>query len=310
MFGKIKRNKERLDSVALNDAAYNYYTSQLEMIAISLFEWKGLPTTVDTLYLEKALFYKYKVTFFVDDVVGLSALPFISGGGFSVYGYPSERNIYSSYNSYKTKRDKYDSVICYDNVLKTSTMDITAYYANRLWDADRTIDVNISNQKTPSLLVADKSTRQSVLNAYQQRQGNKPAIAVNKKFDPNSIRQFETMPPFVAKDIYDVRTSIWNDAMTALGVPNVNVNKKERLIKDEVQRGSGGSIVSRYPRLAPRQKAAKEISEMFKNYLDEEVTVGYREELLDVFSGDVSRDTLYEIDDNNEGSDAAMGGEE
>ena len=56
MFGKIKRNKERLDSVALNDAAYNYYTSQLEMIAISLFEWKGLPTTVDTLYLEKALF--------------------------------------------------------------------------------------------------------------------------------------------------------------------------------------------------------------------------------------------------------------
>lgn len=63
MFGKIKRNKERLDSVALNDAAYNYYTSQLEMIAISLFEWKGLPTTVDTLYLEKALFYKYKVAF-------------------------------------------------------------------------------------------------------------------------------------------------------------------------------------------------------------------------------------------------------
>ena len=49
---------------------------------------------------------------------------------------------------------------------------------------------------------------------------------------------------------------------------------------------------------------------MFKNYLDEEVTVGYREELLDVFSQNVSRETFSEIDDNNEGSDAAMGGEE
>lgn len=51
--------------------------------------------------------------------------------------------------------------------------------------------------------------------------------------------------------------------MTYLGISNINVQKKERLITDEVTRNQGGTIASRYSRLNARREACKKINEMF-----------------------------------------------
>ena len=48
-----------------------------------------------------------------------------------------------------------------------------------------------------------------------------------------------------------------------IGISNLEIEKKERLIKDEVARSMGGTIASRYNRYAPRLKAIKEIKEKF-----------------------------------------------
>ena len=51
--------------------------------------------------------------------------------------------------------------------------------------------------------------------------------------------------------------------MTYLGISNINIQKKGRLITDEVTRNQGGTIASRYSRLEMRRKAVKKINKMF-----------------------------------------------
>ena len=60
-----------------------------------------------------------------------------------------------------------------------------------------------------------------------------------------------------------MKTRIWNEALTYLGISNVNTVKKERLISDEVVRNSGGTIASRYSRLESRRQACEQINKMF-----------------------------------------------
>ena len=73
----------------------------------------------------------------------------------------------------------------------------------------------------------------------------------------------KTDAPYVADKIYQLKTQIWNEALTYLGISNINVQKKERLITDEVSRNMGGVIASRYSRLNARQVACDKINKMF-----------------------------------------------
>ena len=63
--------------------------------------------------------------------------------------------------------------------------------------------------------------------------------------------------------LYELKTQIWNEALTALGISNVNIVKKERLITDEVQRNQGGTVASRYSKLESRRQACRMINNMF-----------------------------------------------
>ena len=60
-----------------------------------------------------------------------------------------------------------------------------------------------------------------------------------------------------------MKTKIWNEALTYLGIPNISQTKKERMIKDEVERQNGGTLASRNSGLYMRRKACEEINEMF-----------------------------------------------
>ena len=105
--------------------------------------------------------------------------------------------------------------------------------------------------------------------------GNQPFIFGDKNdLNPNSIQALATGAPFLADKIYMLKQNIWNEILTFLGVPNTQINKKERLITDEVNRGLGGVFASRNSGLNARRQACKQINDMFG--LD--VWVRYRED--------------------------------
>ena len=148
-------------------------------------------------------------------------------------------------------------------------------FAQRLYNIDRTIDVNINAQKTPILITCNENERLTMKNIYKEFDGNSPVIYANKGFDPKSVNVLKTDAPLVADKLYQLKTQIWNEALTYLGISNINVQKKERLLQDEVTRNLGGTIASRYPRLEARKQACQQINKMFELNID----VDYRDDL-------------------------------
>ena len=59
----------------------------------------------------------------------------------------------------------------------------------------------------------------------------------------------------------------WNEFLRLIGIANMNFQKKERNIKDEVLASQGGTVASRFSRFQPRQNAIDEINKKFENVL-------------------------------------------
>lgn len=262
----------------LNNLTYRQYLNRLTELAISMFEWKNLPKTVDARYLELHLFETGCMVYFKDEVIGDLCLDCIVNGRLDVYGNPLLRRAYSGYNNYQ-KLLKYDnSVIIWNNYLHTNSILDVEMFARRLYNIDRIIDINANAQKTPVLVLGNEKQRLTLLNLYKEYDGNAPFIFGDKNLDINALKALSTNAPYVCDKLYQLKTQIWNEALTYLGISNINIQKKERLITDEVTRNQGGTIASRYSRLESRRQAVEKINEMFGTNIE----VNYREDFQQV----------------------------
>ena len=180
-----------------------------------------------------------------------------------MYEIPTKRTAYSTGNNYNANLDESNSVIIFNNLLHSNSVLEITNYAKRLWDLDRTIDINAAAQKTPILLQCDESQRLTLLNMYKQYSGNMPVVFGNKGLQQEPIKVLSTGAPYVCDKLYTLKTQIWNEALTYLGISNVSFQKRERLISDEVMRSMGGTMASRFSRLEARRQAAAQINKMF-----------------------------------------------
>lgn len=266
------------ESMILNNLTYRQYLNRLTELAISMFEWKNLPDTVDARYLELHLFETGCMVYFKDEIIGDLCLDCIVNGRLDVYGNPLLRRAYSGYNNYQKLLKSNNSVIIWNNYLHGNSILDVEMFARRLYNIDRIIDVNANAQKTPVLLQGTEKQRLTLLNLYKEYDGNAPFIFGDKNLDINSLKAISTNAPYVCDKLYQLKTQIWNEALTYLGISNINIQKKERLITDEVTRNQGGTIASRYSRLESRRQAVEKINDMFSTNIE----VNYREDFQQV----------------------------
>ena len=257
-----RKNRQFNESAIVNKLTYTQYVDRLTELSISMFEWQNLPDTIDERFIEMTLFNKGWSVFFEDKDLGYLALEGMIGGRLNVYKIPIWRTAYAS-NGYQKKLNIDNSVIIYNNMIHTNSYVGVINYAKRLWDIDRAIDVNAKAQKTPVLITCNDKQKLTLKNLYMQYEGNEPVIFGYDNLNTDAIKSIQTGAPYVADKLYTLKTQIWNEALTYLGISNVNYNKKERMITDEVLRNQGGVIASRYSRLESRRKACKEINKMF-----------------------------------------------
>lgn len=291
--GNRKRVKSQFeDSLLMNNRTYIQYVNRLTELSTSMFEWKNLPDTIDRRYLELTLFRNGSAVYFNDDVVGDLCLECVPQGRLDVYGNPILRRAYSGYNNYQKLLKNTNSVIIWNNYLHTNSVLDVQMFARRLYVLDRIIDVNANAQKTPVLLQGTEKQRLTLLNLYKEFDGNSPVIFGDKNLDLNSLKCISTNAPYVADKIAQLKTQIWNEALTYLGISNINIQKKERLITDEVTRNQGGTIASRYSRLESRREAVEKINKMFGTNIE----VNYREDFQqvsnDTIPDEVGADTI------------------
>ena len=241
------------------------FLTQFVEIALCRFEYENLPEEIDQYDLEHMLFIYGKAIFFKDkDLDKFICLPPESNNG--------ERNIYNHPEKYSAK-GLGTGVFHYDNIkdfveirntpLSAPSVVPVSDFARHLYDLDRTIEVNCSAQKTPLLLKCSQNQKLTLKNAYMQFVGNMPVIYADKSFDTDSLSVLKTDAPFNAPGLYDLKVKYFNEYLTYLGISNVNYQKKERMVTDEVNRGLGGVLANRHRYLLMRQLAVDKINKKF-----------------------------------------------
>lgn len=273
-----KRKTSQFDqSLRSNSMAYNLYYLRLMELSISMFEWKNMPDTVDTRYLELMLFQDGQVVFFEDEALGKLTLQVAGNGKYDIYGIPRKRRAYGNNGYQNSDLNENNSVIIFNNMLHLNSMLPCIDYAEKLYDLDQSIIINAKAQKTPVLITCPEKKRLTMKNVYMQYDGNQPFIFGTDEFDPKSLQVLKTDAPFVADKLYQLKTQVWNEALTYLGISNTNTQKKERMLTDEVIRNMGGTIASRYSRLNARRDACDKINKMFGLNIECNFREDYRE---------------------------------
>lgn len=284
-----------------NKRAWNNYTYRLFEMAMSRGQWSKMPKSIDLRYLEQTLITQGACVFFKDDVLGYLCLPVVLNGKLDVYGNPYDFMAISD-TGYNKKLDVNTGVIIYNNYLRMPNIAEIRYYADRLYEYDRIIDVNVKAQKTPVLIKCDKNEILSMENMYQKYEGNQPVIYGKKSLNDDNISVLKTDAPYIADKVYTLKRNIWNEALTQLGIPNTDTTKRERMIKDEVISSQGAVIVTRNSPEKMRQLACDKINEMFG------LDIWYQFDNIDIdksiSKGGFDGGTLYDTstDDMRDGS--------
>lgn len=260
------------ETIIDNQATTTMFLWRLMNLAISVFKWENLPDGVDERMLEWWLFRDGFTGFFKDDTLkndpkarapeGYAVLPMLIMGEFDNYEYPMNRNAYSI-NGMNIPLTEDNSVIIFNNFLRVPMWFTVIQYAKRLADVQRSIDINIRQQRTARAIICEEKERLTYLNAAAQIDEGKPWIMGSKIVDPDNFISIDTSTPYVADDLQVYKSKIWNEALTFLGIENTNTDKKERMVSDEVITNMGDVESERFTRLNARQQAANEINDKF-----------------------------------------------
>ena len=260
-----------------NYKTYLMYRRQLITLAEIIIQLKYIPKTINLDFVYKTLVFNGSIAFFFDEVMGMLALPY-TPILFDVYDEPSKIEVYGQ-NGYKRVLRKDEFVIMYDNSGRYPIIDDLKQYAERLAMDDRVCDINIAQQRTNRWWKVNSDNKKSVKDAIDSVDSNVETIITYEGLDLDTIQAVLEPAPFVADKVTEHKEKIWNEAMRLIGVPNMNFQKKERNIKDEVLMSQGGTIASKFSRFEPRRSAVEEMNEKFANKLKRPIEVAYFDDL-------------------------------
>jgi len=268
-----------------NTGSFDYWLHRLRTLAISSFEWINLPDTIDPRFVELCMLDYGMGGFFDMSSVGeggignyafaqatpvnrlnlywnpnrVRFIPANGGGGWI-------RNAYYwtlAHNEQLTVM-RPDSVVMFDNMNRKSILPILMVFARRLANIDGKIDVNINGQSTPYLIEVPEQSRRDAINIYKQLAGNEPVIIANR--GASSILDIKVQPtvaPYVADKLLADQRKIFHLALSMLGIDNTNVEKRERMLTNEVESNDEEIMLMRRSRLFNRQQFCNAVNDRF-----------------------------------------------
>ena len=299
-------NSDFEDAQLVNGETYNDYIYRMKKIILSMFEWEGLPDTMNARYLEMCLYYKGQAALLYDENYGFINTQAVDSGYINIYGLPTLINCFSySYNSMRNlyvagsdenpEKDK-ECILVMNTFERVPTCSTIQLFAMRLAEAQRSADVNIKAQRTPVLIYGTKEQEFTLRNLYAQYDGNTPVIYGNKdNLATSAIQSIKTEAPYIADKMLEYKKEIWNEFLTYIGVSNLD-EKKERLISTEANSNNEVINLNLESFLAPRKQACKEFKEKYG--LDIDVKV--RSDIYNIIKQEESIISDYNLKDEVE----------
>lgn len=255
--------KKLINSQLTNMKTYLMYREEMLTLAENVFEFKNLPEFIDVSYLNKTLLRYGSIAFFMDEVLGLIALPYDVIGNSDIYGRPITIMCRAANGTYYKKLNRGEFVIMYDNNGRQPLFLDICQMAERIALSKRTIDVNIVQQRTPRIWKTSQDKKRTLQDMLSNIDGMEENIATYESIDIDDMNVVLAPAPYVADKIDIHLDKELAEFYRLIGVANLIEQKKERMIRDEMSASQGGTIASRFSRFEPRKRAIDEINKKF-----------------------------------------------
>lgn len=229
----MSKNKHEIDAFKVKNyrRIYDYY----KMLALNMFTWENLPETMDSRYIENALYENGLCLVNDDKDLGLISVPCSYGANMNINGESTEV-ITSGYNYVKTIKyiNNDNCVLIRNNDLAKATRDYIANYAERMLEVEMCIRANINQQKFPWFINATEKTKKSLQLIFDKVENFEPFILANREIMGEAPLEVLTMStPYVADKLNSYKYELEREILSFLSLNN-NFEKKERLLTDEV----------------------------------------------------------------------------
>ena len=249
-----------------NNITFSYYYYKLMLVACNLFEWEGLPNNMEGRWIENYLFSDGQCIFFKDQALGYMVAGVSQDGGLNCYNDPTTISPVATNYVYEGEplTNGKDCYLIRNNILRLPEFAVIRYYAYKLCNLDRAIDVNIEAQKTPTIITCTDKQRLSLKQAINQRKDNEPVIYADNSFDKDMITNLDLKTPMVFKDLQIQKHMVLNEFFTDIGVNNANMDKRERMVANEIEANNEQVKAYKDVLLSSREEACKQINRIFK----------------------------------------------
>lgn len=248
------------------------YRRQFVSLAENVFNIKNLneyAPYMDYSYVNQELVYKGRIAFFMDEYLGLLALPYVNVGALDLYGRPIDIQVIGK-NGYTRKLNKDEYVIMWDNRSKQALIYDILQYSERVAQIQRTIDINIAQQRCPRIWKTKTENLKTIQDLIDGISSNNEAILTYDTLELDDTTAVLEPAPFVADKLSEQKDKIWNEFLRLIGVANSSFQKKERNIRDEIFISQAGTIASRFTRFNSRVDAIDKINKKWNLNLEVE----------------------------------------
>ena len=246
---KSEERKRILDNNFRLGLIYNKY----KMLSLNMFRWEGLPQTIESRHIENSLF-NYGLCLIVnDDDLGFISVPCNYGAYMNVNNVPTEV-ITCGFNYIKTfdyiHKDKNKCQLILNNDLAIGNEQYIFDYAQRMFEVENCIRVNINQQKFPWFVNTTPNSKKTMEEMFKKVMNGEPYI-LGSKDQIGSVEVLTLNTPYIADKLNQYKYELEREVLSFHGLNN-NFEKKERLLVDEVN--SNNDFIDRNVELMYRQR--------------------------------------------------------
>lgn len=277
-FNPWEKNNKKETANFKNSKEFSNWFMYYSNLYLNLFKWNGLPKSVNERHLELTLFSDGKALFFKDndDLIGnpFLALQCAQESSLDIYYEPQQyRAIGNGYSkSYTTD----ESVLIRENKLMYPPIFMIERLTEKISDSSRAIEVYSQSMKRPYLVNTDEDNKMTSKVLVDMVQNNELIVLGRKKGGFDTIQVEKT--PLDGQGLLALwknKHELQDEILTWMGINNANTEKKERLIKDEVNSNNQLIKLNLDNALDMRKKACEMINEMFKLNISCEINHDY-----------------------------------
>ena len=257
---KSEERKRILDNNFRLGLIYNKY----KMLSLNMFRWEGLPQTIESRHIENSLF-NYGLCLIVnDDDLGFISVPCNYGAYMNVNNVPTEV-ITCGFNYIKTfdyiRKDKNKCQLILNNDLAIGNEQYIFDYAQRMFEVENCIRVNINQQKFPWFVNTTPNNKKTMEVMFEKVLNGEPYI-LGSKDQIGNVEVLTLNTPYIADKLNEYKYELEREVLSFHGLNN-NFEKKERLLVDEVN--SNNDFIDRNVELMYRQRqlACEQMNEKF-----------------------------------------------